>query len=191
MRWDRSLIFFFCVVGAALALPGVGGAAPEGPALRLVAPAADLRGAPLQVDATGSWVRFSFAPQDGAPALFALGERALRLGPRPDSRLRPPGRVPPPAGLPGACCAVAAGPGEIAVAAADGLRLIGGDGAVRWSAPLPAAATDLNASGDGRLLVAALADGTLRWHAAQDGRLLLSWFPFRDRRRWVAWTPSG
>jgi hypothetical protein len=46
-------------------------------------------------------------------------------------------------------------------------------------------------SGDGRLAVASLSDGTLRWYSAADGRELLALLPHEDRKRWIAWTPSG
>jgi hypothetical protein len=55
--------------------------------------------------------------------------------------------------------------------------------------PGPVWATTLTA--DGRLLVAAYADGTLRWHRLDDGREVLALFPLADRRNWVAWTPEG
>jgi hypothetical protein len=49
----------------------------------------------------------------------------------------------------------------------------------------------VNLSSDGRLVVAALGDGTIRWYRADNGEELLSFFPHVDRKRWVAWTPSG
>jgi hypothetical protein len=48
----------------------------------------------------------------------------------------------------------------------------------------------VNTSSDGRLVVAAMADGTLRWWRASDGTHLLSLMVFADGR-WVIWTPSG
>ena len=44
---------------------------------------------------------------------------------------------------------------------------------------------------DGRLAVAALGDGTIRWYRMDDGRLLLSLKVLSDRKNWVAWTPEG
>ena len=48
-----------------------------------------------------------------------------------------------------------------------------------------------NITADGRLVVAAADDGTLRWHRLDDGREVLALFPLADRRNWVAWTPEG
>lgn len=46
-------------------------------------------------------------------------------------------------------------------------------------------------SPDGRLVVAALGDGTVRWYRASDGVELLAFFLHADKKRWVAFTPSG
>lgn len=45
----------------------------------------------------------------------------------------------------------------------------------------------MNISADGRYVVAAYADGTIRWHRAEDGAELLAFFPHADRTDWVAW----
>ena len=65
------------------------------------------------------------------------------------------------------------------------------DGSQRWRIPLPGAAFAVNLADDGRTLVAALGDGTVRWYRAADGAELLALFVHADRSRWVAWTPSG
>jgi Caspase domain len=49
----------------------------------------------------------------------------------------------------------------------------------------------VNVSGDGRLVVAAYGDGTIRWHKLDDGAELLAFLPLADRENWVAWTPEG
>jgi hypothetical protein len=46
-------------------------------------------------------------------------------------------------------------------------------------------------SPDGRLVVAALRDGTVRWYRASDGVELLAVFLPADGKRWVAFSPSG
>lgn len=62
-------------------------------------------------------------------------------------------------------------------------------GARRWALRTPAAVWGVNT--DGRLAVAALGDGTIRWYRLADGGELLALFPHPDRRRWILWTPSG
>ena len=49
----------------------------------------------------------------------------------------------------------------------------------------------INASKDGRILVAAYGDGTIRWHRADDGRELLALQVLPNRTDWVLWTPEG
>ena len=71
------------------------------------------------------------------------------------------------------------------------LRRFGNRGEPIWSVPLPGAAWVVNVSGDGRLAIAALADGTIRWYRFHDGRPLLALFMDRDGKRWVMWTPEG
>ncbi len=71
------------------------------------------------------------------------------------------------------------------------LRSFTADGKERWRQTVPKDAWAVNISADGRLAVAAFGDGTIRWYRYSDGKLLLSFFPHKDKKRWVAWTPSG
>ena len=71
------------------------------------------------------------------------------------------------------------------------LRLFDRNGNELWKAPIPGAAWAVNISGDGRVAVAALADGTIRWYRMTDGKELLALFPHKDRKRWVIWSPMG
>jgi hypothetical protein len=64
-------------------------------------------------------------------------------------------------------------------------------GHIVWSRPVPFNAHGVVVTADGRLVVAAIGDGTIRWYAMDDGRELLSFFPNRIDRRWVAWTQKG
>ena len=63
-------------------------------------------------------------------------------------------------------------------------------GAVAWRVALDTEIRAVNTSADGRLLVGAMADGTVRWWRASDGRQLLTLLAQADGR-WVVWTPSG
>jgi hypothetical protein len=56
---------------------------------------------------------------------------------------------------------------------------------------VPGTVWAVNISGDGRLVVAAYSDGTIRWHRMDDGRELLALFVLADKQNWVAWTPEG
>ena len=71
------------------------------------------------------------------------------------------------------------------------LRAFDRSGAPRWSRSVPDAAWGVNISADGKVLVAALGDGTLRWYRYADGEELLAVYIHSRSREWVAWTPQG
>ena len=71
------------------------------------------------------------------------------------------------------------------------LRLFDTYGNEKWKVAVPGIAWVVNISGNGRLAIAALGDGTIRWYRIEDGKELLALFPHNDRKRWVMWTPSG
>ena len=73
----------------------------------------------------------------------------------------------------------------------DHLRGYSAEGELLWIRPAPEHVWATNISGDGRLVVAACGDGTIRWHRMTDGVELLAFMPQRDRINWVAWTPEG
>jgi hypothetical protein len=64
-------------------------------------------------------------------------------------------------------------------------------GAKLWRRSAPSHVFAVNITGDGRLVVAAYGDGTIRWHRMADGVELLAFMPLPDRTNWVAWTPEG
>ncbi|GFK92242.1 hypothetical protein NNJEOMEG_00064 [Fundidesulfovibrio magnetotacticus] len=72
------------------------------------------------------------------------------------------------------------------------LRLYNAAGELQ-EAPLsiPGTAWGLNIAPSGKVAVAALGDGTIRWYRLQDLREILALFPHPDGKRWVLWTPSG
>ncbi|MDP3821651.1 MAG: caspase family protein [Burkholderiales bacterium] len=70
------------------------------------------------------------------------------------------------------------------------LYAVSEQGAVLWRMPVDTEVRGVNASVDGRLVVSAMADGTLRWWRARDGGLLMTLLASSDGR-WVVWTPSG
>src|SRR5262249_38071065 len=71
------------------------------------------------------------------------------------------------------------------------LRSYDDTGKLLWRRDAPAAVWAVNISGDGRLLVAAYGDGTIRWHRLDDGQEVLAFMPLANRVDWVAWTPEG
>jgi WD40 repeat protein len=76
------------------------------------------------------------------------------------------------------------------------LRRFDKDGKQLWEKPVPAIAWGVNLARDGRLIVAAYGDGTIRWHRTADGAELLALFIHvpddpKAEKRWVLWTPEG
>ena len=71
------------------------------------------------------------------------------------------------------------------------LRCFDRQGEQRWRVDVPSIAWAVNLAAQDQLVLAAFGDGTIRWYRAQDGQELLAFFPHADKRRWVAWTPSG
>ncbi len=71
------------------------------------------------------------------------------------------------------------------------LRLFDREARPLWRVQLPALAWSVNVSGNGRLAVAALSDGTIRWYRMSDGREVLAYFPHSNGEDWIAWVPEG
>ncbi len=73
------------------------------------------------------------------------------------------------------------------------LRHFDRSGKPTWATPppVPGVAWAVNYSRDGRFVVAAYADGTIRWHRAGDGSEVLALFAHADGKRWIVWTPQG
>ena len=64
-------------------------------------------------------------------------------------------------------------------------------GAVKWRRETRGEVWAVNDSRDGRIVVAAYGDGTIRWHRADDGRELLALQVLSNKTDWVLWTPEG
>jgi WD40 repeat protein len=71
------------------------------------------------------------------------------------------------------------------------LRAFDARGTPLWNRPAPGTVWAVNVTGDGRLVVAAYGDGTIRWHRMSDGAELLAFMPLANKTDWVAWTPEG
>jgi WD40 repeat protein len=80
---------------------------------------------------------------------------------------------------------------SFALGAEFSLRRYAATGTELWKLMIPDVTFAVNISRDGRLLVAAFGDGTIRWYRYRDGRELLALFMHNDGRRWVLWTPEG
>jgi len=161
----------------------------------------------------GSQVRFGYQYGGKRPALFSLSERRLEPDPPKDPALQPPRieaeglsikgwKNTPDPSLNGQPLKLEGYETSRSLAiGSDGryfllgtewlLRYYDHSGEQLWQVPVPGVVWGVNISGDGRLGVAALGDGTIRWYRLADGEELLALFPHADGKRWVAWTPEG
>jgi WD40 repeat protein len=87
--------------------------------------------------------------------------------------------------------AISANASHFALGSEWAVRLFESDGRQRWRTSTPSVAWLVNLSADGRFVVAALGDGTIRWYRSDNGKLALSLFVHPDGQRWMQWTPEG
>ncbi len=174
-------------------------------------PQADLRDLVLRVSADGGVVDFGYEQWGKSPVRFDPARLALTLDPPADGQTRPPEQAtlkianwerdfrPTLDGAPlvldpyerSRSLAIAPDGRRFVLGTEWSLRAFDADGTPRWTQPVPTVVWATNITADGRLVVAAYGDGTLRWHRLDDGREVLALFPLADRRNWVAWTPEG
>jgi WD40 repeat protein len=165
----------------------------------------------LAVSADGTSVDFGFEPGGKSPLRFDL--RALKLSQDPPADHQT--MLPKQAGLAvegwrdglsttldgkpinleryewSRSLAILPDGGRFVLGADWNLRAIDAKGQPLWTHKVPGPVWGVNITGDGRLVVAAYGDGTIRWHRMDDGRELLALFVLADKRNWVAWTPEG
>jgi WD40 repeat protein len=176
--------------------------------------APDLRHAQdeLRLGASPGSVSFGYNNAGDDPASFSLAARAVTLGSAPDSfspavtsapgldiqnwkasNSRPTLNGQPLKigdGQPAHAVAIAPDHQSLVIGA-GALCCFGADGKLKWAAETPMAVWAVNVTADGKLAVAALGDGTIRWYRMSDGKELLALFPDADKKQWIAWTPSG
>jgi WD40 repeat protein len=165
----------------------------------------------LLVSSSGARISFNFAANGTLPAMFDLAAPALKLGPPDDGCVATPRRDGLPIEgwrntsrptLPGRplalnnfensrSCAVHPADDRFVIGADWSLRAFDVGGTPLWTKQVPEAVWAVNITSDGRLVVAAFHDGTIRWHRMSDGVELLAFMPLPDRTNWVAWTPEG
>ncbi len=61
----------------------------------------------------------------------------------------------------------------------------------QWRTAIPGVAWGINIAQDGKVIIAAVGDGTIRWFRAEDGKELLALFVHNKDERWILWTPNG
>ncbi|MDX8377561.1 MAG: caspase family protein [Mariprofundales bacterium] len=157
----------------------------------------------------GNKIKFGFKPFGKSPALFDLAARQLTTSPKSTTALLAPNTDslniqnwkytthPTLNGKPlklqqyETSRSLAIAGDSFLLGTNWWLRRFDKSGRELWQQPVPAVAWGVNISGDGKLAVAAFGDGTIRWYRYSDGELLLSFFPHKDKKRWILWTPTG
>jgi hypothetical protein len=197
----------------AAADPRLGLLGSDGAVAWSVGPAgADLRDEDvLAVAADGARVRFGYEYGGKSPALFSLAERRLEpagsAAGLATARVEAPGlavagwedfeptvngkRLALDAHERARSLAITPDGQRFVLSSEWSLRLFDRAGTELWRRAVPGVLWAVALSGDGRLVVAAYGDGTIRWHRLSDGEELLALYPDGDRERWVLWTPRG
>lgn len=180
---------------------------------------ADFRDAPLgrfALSRDGLVVEFGLRQGGETPVRFDLRDLSLNPTPQPDVALSPPATAIQSIRIDGwknsydpaingrrltllpheIMRASAVVPNQNRIIAGTNQRLVeyDGDGAEIARVQTSAEVWAVVPSGDGRVVVAALGDGTLRWFSLTQGRELqplASLFPYADGRKWLAWTHEG
>jgi WD40 repeat protein len=162
------------------------------------------------VSADGAVVAFDFARGGKHPARFDVLSGTLQLDPPAGAALKPPvtsagatrladWRNTTHPKLNGQPLALDANELARSGAVAGDWAVLGTDyflrayrgGEAKWQTAVPAPVWTVNLSGDGRLAIAGLGDGTIRWYRLADGAEILSLFAEPDGKHWVLWTPEG
>lgn len=183
-------------------------------------PQADFRGKKGQMDhlaisEDGSVVDFAYKSGGKMPARFDLGKLRLSLGPQNNGRTTAPKfddlrdglkvtnwednrrpmldgvRLPLQPYETSRSLTIHPDGQRFVLGAEWSLRAFSASGGQLWEKSVPGSAWAVNISGDGRLVVAAYGDGTIRWYDMKDGREILAFFPLKDQSNWVAWSPEG
>ena len=165
----------------------------------------------LFTNAAGVVVGFAYEMSGKSPARFSLAERRLEIGLSDIASLQPPrtdglaiadwknndaprlngARLPLDPYEFSISLAIAPDARSFLLGTPFWLRLFDRGGKEHWRAAIPGVAENVNISGVGKLALAGFEDGTIRWYRMTDGKELLAFFPHKDRKRWVLWTPSG
>lgn len=87
--------------------------------------------------------------------------------------------------------AMASGRSDFFLGTSWNVRKYSGQGQLLWTVAVPNAVWDVNTAQNGNVVIAALADGTIRWYRGSDGKELVAFFKGVRDERWIAWTPKG
>jgi len=167
----------------------------------------------FQISPDATRVYFSYKPRFRVPAIFDVEKGSLKLYPDSEDNLIWPRGYSPGLDITNwrrsknpqlnggilklgkneasRCLAIAPDGDSFVLGTVWNLYHFDKNGHRIWRKRLPAVAHSVNISQDSQIAVAAIGDGTIRWFRLKDGKEILAFFPHKDRRRWIAWTPEG
>ncbi len=163
------------------------------------------------VSANAKQVRFGLGDRSDEPILFDLSQATVTSAPNPSPDFNAPiieglpvvdwkdGYKPSFAGKPitlepyerSRALAIRPDKSGFVLGTEFLLRAFDAQGQQLWEQAGPGIAWGVNFSADGRVIVVAYADGTIRWFNWSKGDELLALFVNTKAKTWVAWTPSG
>lgn len=167
----------------------------------------------MRISGDGATVMFSYDPKGKNPAKFSMRNLELTLDPKNDDTLQAAVTQHKDLVLAGwdgketltlngaelelknnespRSVAISPDGNFFALGSAYNLRLFNKAGQEVWKTPTPGTVWGVVISGDGRWVVAAVGDGTLRWYLYENGKEEVAFFPHADRKRWIAWKSTG
>jgi WD40 repeat protein len=143
----------------------------------------------FRVSEDGLTVSFGLLRHGGKPVVFSLVKRSLAPVSSPPPELVAAGGEST-NGYPSRSYSIAAG-SRVLTGGSASFGLTDASGQRLWYRNAPHSVEMANLAGNGRLVVTANADGTIRWYRGTDGQELFALYVHPDARRWVLWTPSG
>ncbi len=169
------------------------------------------RGKDFTVSVDGSKVRFGLERDGNLPVLFDLVTNRLVDQPEPVDSLAAPdvrrlnvtdwmnNKAPKLDGKPlqlqqleeSRSLAIAPSGDRLVLGSDWSLRSFDKTGRPLWRKATTGIVWGVNVSADGRFILAAYSDGTIRWHRLSDGEQILALFVHPKTREWVLWTPQG
>ncbi|MBF0444173.1 MAG: caspase family protein [Magnetococcales bacterium] len=167
----------------------------------------------LTISDNGTQIQFGLLNRGNRPAMFSMSHRELILDPLEDFNMSPPRtssrnihvtdwqntdypsinnhRLPLKENETSHSLAVTPDGNRFLLGTKWNLYLFDSYGKKIWQKNTPGAVLGVNVSGNGRIGIAAFANGTIRWFFMNDGRDVATLFPHKDGKRWVLWTPEG
>ncbi|MBF0379804.1 MAG: caspase family protein [Magnetococcales bacterium] len=167
----------------------------------------------LKISDNGTKVQFDLYKSSMGSAIFSMSQRELTIDPPEDINMEPPRtsssniyltnwqntdypalnnrRLPTKDNETSQAAAVTPDGNRFLLGTDLNIYLFNSYGKTIWQKKSPDAVLSVNISGNGRVGVAAYANGTIGWFFMNDGRDIATLLPHKNGDSWVLWTPEG